>query len=109
MHTFGTRKAGGNFGENKAGEKLDKGGRMHSKIGEALKSFYKEKNLNPCVTAIKITVIPSTWTVEYEVTIEESPDGNAYVGFNSWGGASGGYPTKKPPSGMSRGKGECCG
>ncbi len=99
MHTFGTRKAGGNFGKNKAGEKLDKGGRMHSKIGEALKSFYKEKNLNPCVTAIKITVIPSTWTVEYEVTIEESPDGNAYVGFNSWGGASGGYPTKKPPSG----------
>ncbi len=99
MHTFSTRKSGGNFGKNKAGVKLDGGGRMHAKVTEALKSFYKEKNLNPCITAIKITVIPSTWTVEYEVTIEESPDGNAYVGLSSWGGASGGYPTKKPPSG----------
>jgi len=99
MHTFSTRKSGGNFGKNKAGEKLEGGGRMHAKVAEALKSFYKEKNLNPCITAIKITVIPTTWTVEYEVTIEESPDGNAYVGFSSWGGASGGYPTKKPPSG----------
>lgn len=99
MHTFSTRKSGGNFGKNKAGEKLDKGGRMHSKISEALKSFYKDQNLNPCITAIKITVDPDDWRVDYEVTIEESPDGNAYVGLNSWGGASGGYPSKKPPSG----------
>ena len=99
MHTFSSRKVGGNFGKNKAGEKLDGGGRMDSRIATALKSFYKDNNLNPCVTAIKITVDPTAWTVEYEVTIEESPDGNAYVGFKSWGGASGGYPTKKPPSG----------
>lgn len=99
MHTFSTRKTGGNFGKNKAGVDLSGGGRMDSRIATALKSFYKDNNLNPCVTAIKITVIPSTWTVEYEVTIEESPDGNAYVGFKSWGGASGGYPTKKAPSG----------
>lgn len=99
MHTFSTRKIGGNFGKNKAGEKLDKGGRMHSRISTALKSFYKDYNLNPCITAIKITVDPTAWTVDYEVTIEESPDGNAYVSLNSWGGASAGYPTKKPPSG----------
>lgn len=99
MHTFNTRKSGGNFGKNKAGEKLDGGGKMDSKIGAALKSFYKDNNLNPCVTSIKITVIPETWTIEYEATIEESPDGNAYVGFRSWGGMSAGYPKKTPPSG----------
>ena len=97
MHTFSTRKIGGNFGKNKAGEKLEGGGRMDSRIATALKSFYKDNNLNPCVTAIKITVDPTAWTVEYEVTIEESPDGNAYVGFKSWGGAAGGYPKKSPP------------
>ena len=99
MHTFSTRKIGGNFGKNKAGEKLEKGGRMHSRISEALKSFYKTYNLNPCITAIKITVDPVEFSVDYEVTIEESPDGKAYVGFNSWGGATAGYPKKKPPSG----------
>lgn len=98
MHTFSTRKVGGFFGKDKSGASLDKGGRMHAKVSEALKAFYKD-GLNPCITAIKLNVIASTWTVEYEVTIEESPDGNAYVGLNSWGGASGGYPTKKPPSG----------
>lgn len=98
MHTFNTRKSGGNFGKNKAGEKLDGGGKMDSKIGTALKSFYKDNNLNPCITSIKITVIPDTWTIEYEATIEESPDGNAYVGFRSWGGMSAGYPKKTPPS-----------
>ena len=97
MHTFSTRTKGGYFGKNKAGEKLESGGRMDSRIATALKSFYKDNNLNPCVTAIKITVDPTAWTVEYEVTIEESPDGNAYVGFKSWGGAAGGYPKKSPP------------
>lgn len=99
MHTFSTRKTGGNFGKDKSGAALDRGGRMHGKVAEALKSFYKDQNLNPCITAIKITIDPANWTVNWEVTIEESPDGNAYVGFNSWGGASGGYPTKSPPSG----------
>lgn len=99
MHTFSTRKIGGNFGKDKSGASLDKGGRMHSKVSEALKAFYKDYGLNPCITAIKLNVIASSWTVEWEVTIEESPDGNAYVGLNSWGGASGGYPSKKPPSG----------
>lgn len=94
MHTFSTRKSGGNFGPG-----LDKGGRVHAKVEEALVNFYNSQNLNPCITAIKITVDPKNWTVDWEVTIEESPDGNAYVGFNSWGGANGGYPDKKPPSG----------
>jgi len=67
------------------------------KVGKALVNFYKTYNLNPCITSVKLTVDPKKFTVDYEFTIEESPDGNAYVGVSSWGGASGGYPTKKPP------------
>jgi hypothetical protein len=67
------------------------------KVGKALVNFYKTYKLNPCITSVKLTVDPVKFTVDYEFTIEESPDGNAYVGMSSWGGASGGYPTKKPP------------
>lgn len=67
-------------------------------VPKALKDFYKKYNLNPCITAVKLTVDPVKYTVDYEFTIEESPDGNAYVGFSSWGGASGGYPKKLKPA-----------
>jgi hypothetical protein len=69
------------------------------KIPKALQAFYKKYNLNPCITSVKFTVDPAKWTIDYEFTIEESPDGNAYVGFSSWGGATGGFPTKNKPSG----------
>jgi hypothetical protein len=71
------------------------------KVGKALVNFYKTYNLNPCITSVKLTVDPIKFTVAYEFTIEESPDGNAYVGMSSWGGASGGYPNRnmdKPAS-----------
>ena len=68
------------------------------KIPKALQEFYKKYNLNPCITAVKFTVDPVNYKVDYEFTIEESPDGNAYVGFSSWGGASGGYPKKLSPA-----------
>jgi len=68
------------------------------KIPTALQSFYKKYNLNPCITSVKFTVDPVNYKVDWEFTIEESPDGNAYVGFSSWGGASGGYPKKSPPA-----------
>ena len=67
-------------------------------VPKALQSFYKKYNLNPCVTSVKLTVDPVKFTVDYEFTIEESPDGNAYVGISSWGGASGGYPKKLKPA-----------
>ncbi len=67
-------------------------------IPKALQSFYKKYNLNPCITSVKFTVDPVKFTVDYEFTIEESPDGNAYVGISSWGGASGGYPKKLKPA-----------
>jgi len=66
-------------------------------VGKALVKFYQTYKLNPCITSVKLTVDPVKFTVDYEFVIEESPDGNAYVGMSSWGGASGGYPKKKPP------------
>jgi hypothetical protein len=68
------------------------------KVGKALVNFYKTHKLNPCITSVKLTVDPIKFTVDYEFTIEESPDGNAYVGMSSWGGASGGYPKKLKPA-----------
>jgi len=93
MHSFSTR-ASDKFG----GKVHAAAGYTGGQVSKALQEFYKTEKLNPCITAIKITVDPKAWTTAWEVTIEESPDGKAYVGLNSWGGASGGYPKKLPPS-----------
>jgi hypothetical protein len=92
MHTFSTRSADHFGGKMHAGA-----GYAGGKVSKALQEFYKTEKLNPCITSIKITVDPKEWTTAWEVTIDESPDGKAYVGLNSWGGATGGYPAKKPP------------
>ncbi len=94
MHKFASQGSGwaGLHGWTQFGANSGSG-----KVGQALVNFYKTYNLNPCITSVKLTVDPVKFTVAYEFTIEESPDGNAYVGFSSWGGASGGYPKKKPP------------
>ena len=98
LHSFSTRSSDG-FG----GKMTAAGGWAGGKVSEALQQFYKQEKLNPCITAIKITVDPVAWTTAWEVTIEESPDGKAYMGLNSWGGASGGYPKNLPPSGHAYG------
>ena len=92
MHSFSTRASDGFGGKVHAA-----GGWAGGQVSKALQEFYKTEKLNPCITSITITVDPKAWTTSWEVTIEESPDGKAYVGFNSWGGASGGYPKKSPP------------
>lgn len=92
MHTFSRRKKDGFGGKVHSGA-----GYAGNQVPDAMQAFYKTEKLNPCITSIKITVDPVAWTVSWEVTIEESPDGKAYVGFNSWGGAAGGYPAKSPP------------
>jgi peptidoglycan hydrolase-like protein with peptidoglycan-binding domain len=93
LHSFSTRASDGFGGKVHAA-----GGWAGGQVSKALQDFYKTEKLNPCITSIKITVNPAAWTTAWEVTIDESPDGKAYVGFNSWGGASGGYPKKLPPS-----------
>lgn len=97
MHTFATRKGG--FGAKLHAWTQFGGQGGGGSVTAALKDFYKKYNLNPCITAVKLTVDPKNFTVDYEFTIEESPDGNAYVVMSSWGGASGGYPKQSPPSG----------
>ena len=77
MHSFESRVSDG-FG-----------GKMHTKVNEALKEFYTTTKLNPYVSSIKITMDKNNYTVNWEVTIDESPDGVAYVGITSRGGAGG--------------------
>jgi hypothetical protein len=62
-------------------------GGVHTKINAALKDFYTTKKLNPYVSSIKVTMDKNAYTVNWEVTIEESPDGVAWVGITSRGGA----------------------
>lgn len=63
------------------------GGKMHTKVNTALKNFYKTYKSNPTVSAINIVMDDTNWVVKWEVLIEESKDGKAYVGLTSRGGA----------------------
>lgn len=63
------------------------GGKMHTKINTALKDFYKTNKLNPSISAINIVMNDKIWEVKWEVLIEESKDGKAYIGLTSRGGA----------------------
>lgn len=77
LHSFERRKSDG-FG-----------GRMSTKVKEKLLEVYKA-GVNPDVTNIKIKVDSKNLFVEWEVTIDESTDGNAYVGLSTVGSAGGG-------------------
>jgi hypothetical protein len=83
MHSFQSRKKDG-FG-----------GKMNTKVNEALLKFYTEYELNPEITKIEIKMDDSAWKVMWKVTIEESKDGNAWMGLTSRGGAG----RKDGPSG----------
>lgn len=54
-------------------------------VGKALKKYYKNYKKNPYVSSIRITIDDSKFLVNCEVTIEESPDGRAYIGLASCG------------------------
>lgn len=84
LHSFENRK------------KDDFGGAMNSVVNMALKQVYN-KRVNPYVASIKIDMPPKGQgpKVFYEVVITESPDGVAWIGLSSRGGAGG----KSGPSG----------
>lgn len=75
------------------------GGGMHSwavagsdaggSITKILEDVYNTGKINPCITASKITVDRVKYTVSFYFEIQDSPDGKAYTGFSSWGGAGG--------------------
>ena len=83
MHSFQSRKKDG-FG-----------GKMNTKVNAALLKFYTEYKLNPTISKIEVKMDDSSWKVMWRVTIEESRDGQAWMGLTSRGGAG----RKDGPSG----------
>jgi hypothetical protein len=75
MHSFQSRRSDG-FG-----------GKMNTKVNEALRKFYVETGKNPEITNIDIIMDDTLWKVTWKVTIEESKDGKAWMGLTSRGGA----------------------
>lgn len=67
------------------------GGQMNTITNSVLKAIYSEKKISPKISEIKITI---GVTVTWEVIIQESDDGKAYVGISSRGGAGGALTRK---------------
>ena len=65
------------------------GGRMSTKIREALVKMYKE-GVNPEVTDLKVNVDSKNYKVTWEAKLEPSRDGKAYIGFTTFGSAGDG-------------------
>jgi hypothetical protein len=92
--TYDTTKApdggGGDALHSFQSRKSDKfGGRMNDAINLALLEVY-EKGINPYVKSLKVEFSPSKKSgpkVIWEAIITESPDGKAYMGIGSRGGA----------------------
>ena len=57
-------------------------------INQALQEVWNE-GINPDITDLKIQVDSKNYTVKWSATIDESEDGNAYVGVSSVGSAGG--------------------
>jgi hypothetical protein len=55
-------------------------GGMQTKVNAKLKEVY-DSGYNPDITKIKITIDKETKTTSWDVTIDESADGKAYVGL----------------------------
>jgi len=81
LHSFERRKLDG-FG-----------GRMSTKIMEALKKMYND-GINPEVTDLKINVDSKNYKVTWQAKIEPSKDGKAYTGFITRGSAGGGADSR---------------
>ena len=94
LHSFERRKSDG-FG-----------GRMSTKIQEALVKMYKD-GINPDVTDLKVNVDSKNYKVTWEAKLEPSKDGKAYTGFMTYGSAGGGADAraKKQEAGMKERKG----
>jgi hypothetical protein len=81
LHSFERRKSDG-FG-----------GRMSTKIKEALVKMY-EDGINPDVTDLKVNVDSKNYKVTWEAKLEPSKDGKAYTGFMTYGSAGSGADSR---------------
>lgn len=61
---------------------------MILKINSELRNYYKELRKNPYISSLKITMDDLNFIVNWEVSIDESPDGRAYIGL-AYRGAAG--------------------
>lgn len=61
---------------------------MNDRINKKLKEIYVT-GINPDIIGVNIEMDSKTWEVTWSVTIGESIDGNAWVGFTSRGSAGG--------------------
>ena len=74
LHSFERRKSDG-FG-----------GRMATKIREKMQEVYN-KGINPDIKDIKIKIDSKNYRVDWQATITQSSDGNAYMGISTVGSA----------------------
>lgn len=75
LHSFQSRKSDG-FG-----------GKMNTKVNEALVKYWTEEKRNPTISKIEITIDETAFKVKWKCIIEESKDGKAWMGLTSRGGA----------------------
>jgi len=59
-------------------------GNLNVKVNEVLKSIYN-KGINPDITDVNVVFDTKNMTSNWEVTIDKSKDGNAWVGITSRG------------------------
>jgi hypothetical protein len=98
LHSFNRRRSDGFGGYMLSGNppskwksyiKFNQG----KSINQALQEVWNS-GVNPDITDLKIQVDSKTYTVKWSATIDESEDGNAYVGVSSVGSAGGGADSR---------------
>ena len=98
LHSFNRRKSDGFGGYMLVGNPPSKWSsyikfNQGKSINQALQEVWND-GINPDITNLKIQVDSKTYTVKWSATIDESEDGNAYVGVSSVGSAGGGADSR---------------
>jgi len=98
LHSFNRRRSDGFGGYMLSGNPPSKWSQyikfnQGKSINQALQELWND-GINPDITNLKIQVDSKTYTVKWSATIDESEDGNAYVGVSSVGSAGGGADSR---------------
>jgi hypothetical protein len=98
LHSFNRRKSDGFGGYMLSGNPPSKWSQyikfnQGKSINQALQEVWNS-GVNPDITNLKIQVDSKSYTVKWSATIDESEDGNAYVGVSSVGSAGGGADSR---------------
>ena len=98
LHSFNRRRSDGFGGYMLSGNPPSKWSpyikfNQGKSINQALQEVWNS-GVNPDITNLKINVDSKTYTVKWSATIDESEDGNAYIGVSSVGSAGGGADSR---------------